>query len=76
MSKRSCIICGKPLNNGIIISGRGICRSCEEKIVNCNIDTDFYEYYKKRIRKSLIRYIPKGEDELVKITAFRRVDKV
>ncbi|WP_138206489.1 sigma factor G inhibitor Gin [Haloimpatiens lingqiaonensis] len=62
MSKRNCIICSKPLNNGIIINGRGICKKCEEKIVRCNIETDFYEYYKNCIRKNLTADLLKGED--------------
>ncbi|WP_102399635.1 sigma factor G inhibitor Gin [Haloimpatiens massiliensis] len=62
MNKRSCIICGRPLNNGIIINGRGICKKCEERIVGCNIETDFYEYYKNCIRRNLIGDLLKGED--------------
>ncbi|MFD3158637.1 sigma factor G inhibitor Gin [Haloimpatiens sp. FM7330] len=63
MNKRTCIICGKPLNNGIIISGRGICKNCEEKIIECDMDTDFYEYYKNCIKKSITQgIVTKGED--------------
>ncbi len=53
MKKPCCIICGKPLNDGIIISGKGICRNCEEKLVNAIPETDFYEYYKFCIRKKI-----------------------
>ncbi|MTK13788.1 MAG: sigma factor G inhibitor Gin, partial [Clostridiaceae bacterium] len=45
MKKQSCIICGKPLNNGIMIYGRGICKCCEERLVNLDDTTDFYNYY-------------------------------
>lgn len=53
MKKQSCIICGKPLNDGIMINGRGICKNCERRILIADESTDFYEYYKKCIKKSL-----------------------
>ena len=53
MNKKMCIICGKPLNDGIIINGRGICRKCEKRIVSCPMDTDFYEYYRICIKRVL-----------------------
>ncbi|ARC83237.1 sigma factor G inhibitor Gin [Clostridium argentinense] len=60
MIKMKCIICGKPLNNGIIIYGRGICISCEHRLINSNIETDFYEFYKNCIRRSLIQFLLRG----------------
>lgn len=54
MGKKNCIICGKTFNNGIIIKGKGICRNCELNIVKCDINTDFYDYYKKCIRKNIV----------------------
>ncbi len=60
MSKCSCILCRKPLNDGIIINGRGICEACEKKMVKLKANNDFYEYYKECIK----RYI--AEDYLKK----------
>lgn len=62
MKKQCCIICGKPLNGGIIINGKGICISCEKKIINVRMDTDFYMYYKNCIKKSIIYPMIRGED--------------
>lgn len=53
MQKRKCIICGKPLNDGIMINGRGICRSCEERLIYSQSGTDFYEYYINCIKKTI-----------------------
>lgn len=63
MIKCCCIICRKPLKNGIIIGGRGICKSCEEKLTNANMDTDFYIYYKDCIKKNLGESIMREEDK-------------
>lgn len=60
MKKQKCIICRKPLNDGIIIYGTGICKSCEERIIIAKANTDFYEYYKKCIKKTLVQFIPRG----------------
>jgi len=54
MNKQNCIVCRKPLNNGIMINGRGICKCCEERLINVQVGTDFYQYYKKCIRKTMI----------------------
>ncbi|WP_373899504.1 sigma factor G inhibitor Gin [Haloimpatiens sp. FM7315] len=62
MNKKNCIICGKPLNSGIIIKGRRICASCEKRIVKCHMDTDFYEYYKNCIKRNFASYMLRGED--------------
>jgi len=67
MKKLCCIICGKPLNDGIIISGRGICRHCEEKLMITKLDTDFYEYYKFCIRKSIAQNLLKEEEKYCQI---------
>ncbi|MGE5626716.1 MAG: sigma factor G inhibitor Gin [Solirubrobacterales bacterium] len=61
MKKPSCIICGKALNDGIIIDRKGICRHCEEKLINEKPDTDFYEYYKFCIRKNIASNFLKRE---------------
>ena len=60
MKKENCIICRKPLNGGIIINGRGICKNCEGRIIDAKPNTDFYEYYKNCIRKTLVQFIPRG----------------
>lgn len=61
MKKKYCIICGKPLSNGIIIYGRGMCISCEKRLLKLENNLDFYEYYKQRIKKTIVRFIIKGE---------------
>ncbi|MBU3196892.1 sigma factor G inhibitor Gin [Clostridium algidicarnis] len=57
MARGICILCRKSINNGIMINGKYICKSCEEKLISCNIDTDFYEYYKQCIKRSLAKYV-------------------
>lgn len=52
--KRRCIVCKKPINDGIIINSKAICKCCEEKLINSYVQTDFYEYYKECIKKSVI----------------------
>ncbi|MFL0195641.1 sigma factor G inhibitor Gin [Clostridium sp. WILCCON 0269] len=61
MKKKYCIICGKPLSNGIIVYGRGMCRSCEERLLKLENNLDFYEYYKERIKKTIIHFVIRGE---------------
>lgn len=60
MSKQNCIVCRKPLNNGIMINGRRICNCCEERLINVQIDTDFYQYYKECIKKTMTEYMLRG----------------
>lgn len=62
MTRQHCIICRKPLNDGIIISGKGICRCCEEKMINTAIDTDFYAFYKNCIKRSIAPAVIRGEE--------------
>ncbi|KYH31897.1 inhibitor of sigma-G Gin [Clostridium tepidiprofundi DSM 19306] len=62
MKKQCCVICRKPLNDGIMINGRRICKSCEERLIKAEVNTDFYEYYKKRIRRSIAHFLLKGEE--------------
>jgi len=62
MKNHTCIICRKPLKNGIIINGKGICKSCEGRLVNSQWNTDLYEYYKDCIKKNLVQAILRGED--------------
>jgi hypothetical protein len=60
MKKEKCIICRKPLNDGIIINGRVICKKCEVRIIEAKNNTDFYEYYKNCIRKAFVQFMPRG----------------
>lgn len=62
MKKQYCIICGKPLNSGIILNGKGICNDCEKRMINSKMNTDFYEFYKDCIRKNLVHTIIKDEE--------------
>lgn len=62
MKKQSCIICRKPLNDGIMVNGRGICHCCEERITKADVETDFYDYYMECIKKNLTEPMLRGED--------------
>ena len=62
MKKFACIICKKPLNNGIMINRKGICRTCEERMLNINSDNDIYNYMVKRIRINLVIPTLRGVD--------------
>ncbi len=56
MKKQTCIICGKPQTDGIIINNRRICRFCEERITKLSPGNDFYEFYKNSIKKSIFQW--------------------
>ncbi|MBU5591697.1 sigma factor G inhibitor Gin [Clostridium sp. MSJ-4] len=60
MSKGICILCRKSINDGIIINGKYICKACEDRLVNANVETDFYEYYKECIKKHLVEHMVKS----------------
>lgn len=62
MKKQTCIICGKPLNDGIIIYGRGICANCEQRLINTDMRTDFYEHYKGCIKRNFSQLLLRGEE--------------
>jgi hypothetical protein len=62
MKRQGCIICRKPLSSGIMVNGKRICKSCEERLINAEIDTDFYEYYKNCIKKTIVQTELRGED--------------
>lgn len=62
MNKNSCLMCRKPQDNGIIIYGVNICRECELRLINVDVDTDFYEYYKDKIKKSIVSVILRGDE--------------
>lgn len=62
MKKQRCIICGKSMNDGIIIYRRKICKCCEQRLINMKCDTDFYKYYVDCIKKNLVSVIIRGEE--------------
>ncbi|WP_040209919.1 sigma factor G inhibitor Gin [Clostridium polynesiense] len=59
MVKKSCIICRKSGNDGIIINGKRICRSCEKKMISSEAGNDFYEYYKECLKKDICQFTVK-----------------
>lgn len=61
MKKMCCIICRKPLNDGIMINGRKLCKTCEERLIKLQVTTDFYEYYKEKIKRSVVHLMLRGE---------------
>ena len=54
MDKQKCIICRKELSGGIMINGRVICKSCEDRLVMADVDTDLYEYYRDCLKKTVV----------------------
>lgn len=62
MNKIHCIICGKVLSDGIMIYNRGMCKCCEQKLMNMDVNTDFYKYYARCLRKSIVPLIIRGEE--------------
>ncbi len=62
MKRQACILCRKPLNSGIIVNGKRICKSCEKRLIKAEMNTDFYEYYKNRIKKTIVQTELRGED--------------
>ncbi|WP_163195599.1 sigma factor G inhibitor Gin [Clostridium thermarum] len=54
MEKQRCIICRKTLNDGIIINGRILCKACENRLINAKVNTDFYNYYRDCIKKTVV----------------------
>lgn len=62
MKRQVCIICRKPLISGIIVNGRRICKCCEKRLVNSEMNTDFYEYYKNCIKSTIVQTALRGEE--------------
>ena len=52
MSKNKNIICKKQ-GYGIIIKGKLICKSCETKVIECDLDSEFYKFYKNRLKEEI-----------------------
>lgn len=61
MDKQRCIICRKALSNGIMIYGRSICKSCEDRLIKSDVDTDLYKYYRDCIKKTVAVSVLKDE---------------
>jgi hypothetical protein len=59
--KNRCVICKKALHDGIIINGRMICKSCEKRLLESKMDTDFYEYYKECLKKVICNAVVNEE---------------
>ncbi|WP_066871100.1 sigma factor G inhibitor Gin [Clostridium mediterraneense] len=49
-----CIICGKTGSPGILILDKKICTCCEQKAIDSDIDSEFYEFYKEKIKSNLV----------------------
>lgn len=62
MKKIDCILCRKPLSNGIIILGKGICRECEKKIVESDINSEDYNIIEEKIKNSIVKTILERND--------------
>lgn len=62
MKKERCIICGKSINDGIIIYRRRICKCCEQRLINIDCHSDFYKYYISCIKKNLVPVIMREEE--------------
>ncbi|MDO4535564.1 MAG: sigma factor G inhibitor Gin [Clostridium perfringens] len=54
MNNEICIICGKP-GYGIMIRGKLICKSCENKVIECDLNSEFYEFYKNRLKEEIYK---------------------
>ncbi|ATD53895.1 sigma factor G inhibitor Gin [Clostridium chauvoei] len=52
-SEKVCFICRNQQEDGIIVGKSLICKSCQDKIVNTNIDNKQYDFYKDKIKKAL-----------------------
>lgn len=53
IKNKICIICGKVGDNGIIIRDKKICVNCEKKAIDAEVTSEFYEFYKNRIRENI-----------------------
>lgn len=53
IKNKICIICGKVGEDGIIIREKKICSSCEKKAIEAEITSEFYEFYKNRIKENI-----------------------
>ena len=58
-----CIICRSFKNDGIIIYGNKICRDCEKRISEVDIESKMYEYYRLLIKEKIVKPMMKRECE-------------
>lgn len=61
MESIRCIFCGRPLNDGIIIFERKICKECLLNIQTALPNSLYYDYYVNSIRREITKEILKGE---------------
>lgn len=54
MSKNRCIICNAK-GYGIIIKDNLICAHCEKKVVECDVNSEFYQLYKDKFKKEIYK---------------------
>lgn len=54
-NNKVCKICGQPIRNGIKLKKEFICDKCEKEIVNLDIDSEKYLFYKNKIKQILFR---------------------
>lgn len=53
IKNKICIVCGKVGDNGIVIRDKKICSSCEAKAIKADITSEFYEFYKNKIKENV-----------------------
>ncbi|MBO8172649.1 MAG: sigma factor G inhibitor Gin [Bacillaceae bacterium] len=49
--KRMCIVCEKEQEDGLEIWGEFICRSCENEMVNTNVEDKKYPFFIRQMRQ-------------------------
>ena len=52
MSNKKCIICKKQ-GYVIIIKVKLISKRCETKVIECDLDSEFYKFYKNRLKEEI-----------------------
>lgn len=54
MRNCKCIVCGRSLNDGIILKGKLICNRCEKRMISEDNETDIYLLIKNKIKKHIV----------------------
>lgn len=52
-NEKVCFVCRNQEENGIIIARKLICKSCQSKMLNANINSKQYDFYKDKIKEAL-----------------------
>ena len=52
-----CYICRNEKDNGIIIGKSLICKECEKKIVNTDVESIEYDFYKNKIKEAFLNLV-------------------